>query len=81
MTDIDPGYGRGDVRIRDMVIDPTNWQVAYAVDETHVFRTVNGGQDWEDFTGFPFITSPLKQISAAEAARPLALPDVLVCQR
>ena len=27
------------------MIDPKNWQVAYAVDDTHVFVTVDGGRD------------------------------------
>ena len=37
--------------ITDIVMDPTNWQVAYAVGSSKVFATVNGGTSWIDITG------------------------------
>ncbi len=37
--------------IKSIVLDPNNWQVAYAAGDNKVFATVNGGQSWTDITG------------------------------
>ncbi len=42
--------------IKDIVLDPADWQIAYAVDSSHVFRTGDGGQTWRDVTGSLRIT-------------------------
>jgi hypothetical protein len=37
--------------ITGIALDPTNWRVAFAVDATHVFVTLDAGQHWQDITG------------------------------
>ena len=55
-TGADPQYDRqteipGAGKIVDIVMDPSNWQVAYAVDASHVWVTVDGGKKWTNITG------------------------------
>ena len=42
-----PGAGN----ITAIVMDPENWEVAYAVDDKHLFLTIDHGQTWSDVTG------------------------------
>ncbi|MBL8385220.1 MAG: exo-alpha-sialidase, partial [Burkholderiales bacterium] len=37
----------GATQIRSLVFDPDNWRTAYAADAKSVFRTVDGGANWE----------------------------------
>ncbi|MBU6398951.1 MAG: LEPR-XLL domain-containing protein, partial [Verrucomicrobia bacterium] len=37
--------------IQSISLDPTNWKVAYAVDSSHVYATVDAGATWTDITG------------------------------
>jgi uncharacterized repeat protein (TIGR01451 family) len=37
--------------IRDVVLDPDDWRIAFAVDSNQVFRTTNAGASWTDITG------------------------------
>ncbi|MEX0642951.1 MAG: hypothetical protein WD468_09640 [Pirellulales bacterium] len=37
--------------INDLVLDPEDWSIAYAVDETHVYRSADTGRTWVDITG------------------------------
>jgi hypothetical protein len=37
--------------IQDIVLDPTNWQRAYAVGGSHVWVTLDAGRSWTDITG------------------------------
>ena len=39
--------------INQVVLDPENWKVAYAVDDRHVYVTTDGGAHWADITGVP----------------------------
>ena len=32
--------------IRDIVVDPTNWKVAYVISESQIWRTDDAGQNW-----------------------------------
>jgi hypothetical protein len=32
-------------------MDPADWRIAYAVDNTHVYRTTEAGAEWTDITG------------------------------
>jgi hypothetical protein len=36
----------GASQIRDIVLDPEDWEVAYAVDSNNVYKTSNHGQNW-----------------------------------
>ena len=38
-------------RITSIVLDPNNWQVAYAAGSGSVFATVDGGHTWAEITG------------------------------
>jgi hypothetical protein len=38
-------------RVQDIVVDPGNAQVIYAIDATDLYRTTNGGAAWEKITG------------------------------
>ena len=35
----------------DIVVDPTNWNHAYVIDNSHVYYTPDAGQTWSDITG------------------------------
>lgn len=48
LTAVPPGVA---VPIRDIAIDPDNWQFAYAITANQVFRTINGGANWANITG------------------------------
>ena len=38
--------------IRDVIVDPDDWKIAYAVDDTgHVFKTIDTGANWSEVTG------------------------------
>jgi hypothetical protein len=37
--------------VRDIVLDPDDWRVAYVVDPTDVWRTTNAGAQWTKITG------------------------------
>src|SRR5262249_40405289 len=38
-------------KVHDIVLDPDDWATAYAVDATHVYRTQDAGEHWQDITG------------------------------
>src|SRR6185436_14217442 len=40
-----------DIHIRDIVVDPNNWKVAYAVSDEGVYVTNNGGNGWDNSGG------------------------------
>jgi hypothetical protein len=40
----------GATKITKIVMDPTNWEVAYAVDDAHIYATIDGGKNWRDIT-------------------------------
>jgi hypothetical protein len=42
-----PGGGT----IRGVAMDPTDWMIAYAIDDSHVYMTPNAGGMWVDITG------------------------------
>src|SRR5262249_36492511 len=44
-----PGAGT----ITSIVMDPENWETAYAVDDKHLFVTTDHGVTWTDITGAP----------------------------
>ena len=37
---------KGAGKIRDIVLDPDDWRIAYAVDGRKVYKTIDGGQNW-----------------------------------
>jgi hypothetical protein len=37
--------------VKAIVLDPTDWHIAYVIDPTHVFKTMDAGATWEDLTG------------------------------
>ncbi len=37
--------------VRDIVLDPTDWRIAYAVTTTNVYRTADAGGSWTTITG------------------------------
>ncbi len=37
--------------IRDVVLDPDDWRIAYAIDSNQVFRTTDAGASWTDISG------------------------------
>ena len=42
--------------IKDLMLDPDNWRIVYAVDDNHVYKSINEGVSWSDITGtFPAI--------------------------
>ena len=41
----------GAQQIRDIVVDPTNWQTVYVVDQNNVWRSTDAGQNWNMLTG------------------------------
>ena len=41
----------GAVSINDVTIDPTNYLNVFAIDDTHVYQSVNGGGSWSNVTG------------------------------
>jgi len=43
--------------VRDIALDPDDWNTAFAVDATNVYRTSNAGTSWTDVTGTPFDAS------------------------
>ncbi len=55
-----PGAGT----IRGVAMDPTDWQVAFAIDGSQVFKTTNAGISWTNVTGFMPDTN-LHSIAAA----------------
>ncbi|MEW6156110.1 MAG: LEPR-XLL domain-containing protein, partial [Verrucomicrobiota bacterium] len=36
--------------IKQIVMDPSDWRTAYAIDEKHLYATVDGGRTWVDIT-------------------------------
>ena len=34
-----------------IVLDPSDWHIAYVIDPLHVFKTTDAGASWEDLTG------------------------------
>jgi hypothetical protein len=34
-----------------IVLDPSDWHIAYVVDPVHIFKTTDAGASWEDLTG------------------------------
>jgi len=59
-----PGAGTGR-QVVDVVIDPRDAQSAYAVDATHVYRTINSGGAWTDVTGDLMAQTPGAILSTA----------------
>src|SRR6185503_19222504 len=45
--------------IQQVLMDPDNWRIAYAVDERHVYVTTDGGAHWADITGATGATGSL----------------------
>ena len=45
-----PGAGSGR-KVNGIVVDPTDYRIAYVVDPTHVYRTPDTGTTWTDITG------------------------------
>ncbi len=41
----------GAQQIRDIAVDPTNWQTVYVVDQNNVWRSTDAGQNWNMLTG------------------------------
>ncbi|MBK8118791.1 MAG: hypothetical protein IPK39_05875 [Sulfuritalea sp.] len=44
------GQPVGATTITNIVMDRSNWEVAYAVDDKHVYATIDGGKNWTDIT-------------------------------
>lgn len=44
-------------KIRSMAISPSNTQILYIADLTHIWKTTNGGTNWIDITGTLPVTS------------------------
>jgi Ca2+-binding RTX toxin-like protein/protocatechuate 3,4-dioxygenase beta subunit len=56
--------------IRDVVLDPDDWMVAYAVDDAgNVFKTTNAGGAWSEITGnlLGLLATSAKQVSGFDA--------------
>ena len=62
----------GTGEIQQVVMDPDNWRIAYAVDASHVYVTTDGGANWADITGAPGATGSLP----ANAMQTVALAKV-----
>ena len=58
--------GGADV-IFDLVLDPENWRTAFAIDETHVWMTVNGGEEWKEISGT--LAATQSKLGAVEIVR------------
>src|SRR5262249_35830314 len=43
----------GAITITSIVMDPANWETAYAADDKHLYVTTDHGQHWYDITGQP----------------------------
>jgi hypothetical protein len=44
--------GNAAADIRDVIVDPNDWMIAYAADEAgHVYKTTDAGTTWNDVTG------------------------------
>jgi hypothetical protein len=71
-TDI-PGAGT----ITDIALDPKNWEVAVAVDTTHVWLTTNHGGTWQDVSGMLSVLG-LRKFFSAEFIRQGDMTAVLV---
>ena len=56
--------------VSDIVLDPTNWQIAYVVSQNGVFMTSNGGGAWLSVTGNLMTTQQrtIEFISGANSA-------------
>ncbi|MDJ0976658.1 MAG: sialidase family protein [Planctomycetota bacterium] len=37
--------------VRDIILDPADWNTAYVIDRNQVFQTTNAGTSWTDITG------------------------------
>src|SRR5207245_8387295 len=57
--------------ITRIVVDPSNWRIAYAIDETHVFVTTDGGTTWVEITGAATRTGslPLDRLNGLTLAK------------
>ena len=63
--------------IRDVVVDPDDWMIAYAVDKKgRVYQTVNGGADWNDTTGN--LDNLLASGATFGLVSAIVVPDVVV---
>src|SRR5205823_2990195 len=45
------GKGMNESWIPDLVLDPDNWRIAYAVGPAHIYKTTDAGENWVDITG------------------------------
>ena len=59
--------------IADIVLDPENWQVAYAVDNFNVYKTDNGGLSW-----LTLRQPPVRDIQTVELVRTSGTTALLV---
>ncbi len=64
----------GAATITDIKLDPSNWQIAYAVDATHLYKTVDGGQTWDDVSGF----LPIRELRTLELYKTAAGDHVVL---
>ncbi len=51
MIDADGDGTADNSTIRDIVVHPDNWRIAYVVDENNVFMTEDAGESWDKITG------------------------------
>lgn len=45
------GNGLKEAWIADLVLDPKDWHIAYAISPAHIYMTTDAGQNWIDITG------------------------------
>jgi len=51
-------------KLRSMALAPSNSQVLYVADKTHLWKTTNGGSSWTEITsGLPVSTNPISYIA------------------
>ena len=60
-----------DATVRGVAIDPNDWHVVYALGDSHVYKSVNAGQNWTDITR----NLPLLYVRAVDVINRGGSPD------
>lgn len=58
--------------VRDVIVDPNDWRIAYAADNNQVFRTTNAGASWTEITG-DLVNNDIRSLEFITGANPTLL--------